>query len=59
MTFGTIVFSEIIPKSLGAHYAPLIARVSAPVILSLVYGLFPVVINSAMSLPACIEKPKP
>ena len=44
LTFGTIVFSEIIPKSLGAHYAPLIARVSAPVILLLVYGLFPVVI---------------
>ena len=44
LTFGTIVFSEIIPKSLGAHYAPLIARVSAPVILSLVYGLFPLVL---------------
>jgi len=44
LTFGTIVFSEIIPKSLGTHYAPLIARASAPFILVLVYGLYPVVI---------------
>jgi CBS domain containing-hemolysin-like protein len=44
LTFGTIVFSEIIPKSLGTHYAPRIARVSAPFILVLVYALYPVVI---------------
>ena len=44
LTFGTIVFSEIIPKSLGAHYAPTIARVSAPAILVLFYGLYPLVI---------------
>ena len=44
LTFGTIVFSEIIPKSLGAHYAPVIARVAAPAILVLIYGLYPVVV---------------
>ena len=37
LTLGTIVFSEIIPKALGAHYAPAIARLSAPAIL---YGRF-------------------
>ena len=44
LTFGTIVFSEIIPKSLGTHYAPLIARLSAPSILALIYILYPVVL---------------
>ena len=43
LTFGTIIFSEIIPKSLGTHYAPKIARVSAPIILSLIYVLYPIV----------------
>jgi CBS domain containing-hemolysin-like protein len=44
LTLGTILFSEIIPKSLGAHYAPAISRVSAPIILALIYALYPVVI---------------
>lgn len=44
LTFGTIVFSEIIPKSLGTHYAPVIARVSAPIILALIYVLLPLVV---------------
>ena len=43
LTFGTIIFSEIIPKSLGAHYAPIIARISAPPILVLVGVLYPIV----------------
>ncbi len=33
LTFGTIVFSEIIPKSLGSHYAPLISRSGVDVTL--------------------------
>ena len=45
LTFGTIVFSEIIPKSLGAHYAPFIARISAPIIFILTYALCPLVIS--------------
>ena len=44
LTFLTIVFSEIIPKSLGMRYAPLIARLSAPAILGLVYALYPIVV---------------
>jgi CBS domain containing-hemolysin-like protein len=44
LTFGTIIFSEIIPKSLGTHYAPLISRMAAPVIVALTYGLYPLVI---------------
>ena len=32
LTLGTIVFSEILPKSLGSHYAPLIGRLTAPAI---------------------------
>ena len=47
LTFGTIIFSEIIPKSLGAHYAPLISRASAPIILALIYGLYPLVLALA------------
>lgn len=44
LTFGTIIFSEIIPKSLGVHYAPAISRIAAPIILGLTYGLYPLVI---------------
>ncbi len=44
MTFGTIVFSEIIPKSLGTHYAPRISLVVARPVLWLTIGLYPVVI---------------
>ncbi len=44
LTFGTIVFSEIIPKALGAHYAPLIARISAPAIQLGRYLLYPLVV---------------
>ena len=47
LTLGTIVFSEIIPKALGAHYAPLIARLAAPAILAGRYLLFPLVISFA------------
>lgn len=44
LTSGTIVFSEIIPKSLGSHYAPLISRTAAPVIRALILVLYPLVI---------------
>ena len=47
---GTIVFSEIVPKSLGAHYAPLIARLSAPAILTCQYLLYPLVAGFAWAL---------
>lgn len=44
LTFGTIVFSEIIPKSLGAHYAPTVGRFAAPLIAVAIIGLYPLVI---------------
>lgn len=44
LTFGTIIFSEIIPKSLATHYAPVISRISAPPILALIYVLYPIVL---------------
>ncbi|MEQ1849432.1 MAG: hemolysin family protein [Candidatus Peribacteraceae bacterium] len=43
LTFATILFSEIIPKSIGAHYAPTISRVIAPVLQISVLILFPIV----------------
>lgn len=47
LTLGTIIFSEIVPKALGAHYAPLIARISAPAILLGRYLLYPLVVAFA------------
>ena len=44
LTFGTIIFSEIIPKSLGTHYAPLVSRMAAPILVSLIVALYPLVI---------------
>ena len=43
LTVGTIVFSEIIPKALGAHHAPQISRLSAPIIRSISLTLYPLV----------------
>jgi CBS domain containing-hemolysin-like protein len=47
LALGTIAFSEIIPKALGAHYAPLIARVSAPAIVAGRYLFYPLVVGFA------------
>jgi CBS domain containing-hemolysin-like protein len=44
LAFGTIIFSEIIPKSLGSHYAPLISRIASPFVLVFIYVLYPLVI---------------
>lgn len=44
LTFATIVFSEVVPKSLGAHHAPQIARTVAPLLLLLTRILYPLVI---------------
>ncbi len=43
LTLGTIVFSEIIPKSIGSHYAPVLSRWSAPVIRVLILLMYPLV----------------
>lgn len=43
LTFATIICSEIIPKSFGAHNAPRISRRAAPFLLFAVRILFPIV----------------
>ncbi len=44
LTFTTIIFSEIIPKAIGAHYAPRISRIVAPFLRLLVFLLYPLVL---------------
>ncbi len=44
LALGTIVFSEIIPKALGAHYAPVIGRLTAPFIQGATIAFFPLVL---------------
>jgi CBS domain containing-hemolysin-like protein len=44
LTLATILFSEIVPKSLGRHYAPGISCAVAPVLLALVFILLPAVL---------------
>ncbi len=45
MVVGTMMFSEIIPKAIGTHYAPVIGRLSAPVIRFLQFVLWPFVVS--------------
>lgn len=45
LALGTMVFSEIIPKAIGTHYAPIISRLSAPVICGLQIVLLPLVVS--------------
>ena len=45
LTLGTIVFSEIVPKSLGAHYAVNVSRFAALPVLALTYALYPLVVS--------------
>ncbi len=44
LTFTTIILSEIIPKSIGTHYAPRIARTIAPILRVLIFVMYPVVL---------------
>ncbi|MEQ8635043.1 hemolysin family protein [Gimesia maris] len=41
LMLGTIVFSEVIPKALGSHYAPQLARWAAPMIRALGVAIYP------------------
>ena len=43
LTLATILFSEIIPKALGAHHAPVISRISAPWLQAASITLYPLV----------------
>ncbi|QDT92205.1 hemolysin family protein [Gimesia algae] len=47
LMLGTIVFSEVIPKALGSHYAPQLARWSAPVIRTLGIVIYPLSVTLA------------
>lgn len=47
LTLATIVFSEVIPKAIGTHYAPLISRLAAPAIQVIGLCLYPLVIALA------------
>ena len=44
LTFGIIIFSEIIPKAIGIHYAERIALATAPLILLLTTVMLPLII---------------
>lgn len=44
LTFGIIIFSEIIPKAIGIHYAERIALITAPFILVLTTIMLPVIV---------------
>ncbi|MCA9022133.1 MAG: DUF21 domain-containing protein, partial [Planctomycetaceae bacterium] len=41
LMFGTIVFSEVIPKALASHYTPQLGRWAAPVIRALGVVIYP------------------
>lgn len=44
LTFGIIIFSEIIPKAIGIHYAERIALITSPLILMLTTLMLPVIV---------------
>lgn len=44
LTFGIILFSEIIPKSLGIHNAEYISLLVAPIILLLMTAILPIIL---------------
>lgn len=44
LTLGTILFSEIIPKALGTHYAPTISRLAAGALQLVGMLLYPLVV---------------
>ncbi|QDT61362.1 Magnesium and cobalt efflux protein CorC [Stieleria bergensis] len=44
LTLGTIVFSEILPKAMGAHHAPRLARICAPALMLGRRLLYPLVL---------------
>ncbi|PIQ78451.1 hypothetical protein COV82_00655 [Candidatus Peregrinibacteria bacterium CG11_big_fil_rev_8_21_14_0_20_46_8] len=43
LTFAVIFFSEIIPKSLGMHYASAVAPKIAPILTALMWILYPII----------------
>lgn len=47
LTIGTIVFSEILPKAIGAHYAPLLGRLAARPLQVVGFAMAPLVTGLA------------
>jgi len=45
LTFGIIIFSEIIPKAIGIHYAERIALITAPFVLALTTVMLPIIVG--------------
>lgn len=45
MAFLAIIFGEMIPKAIGAHSAPTIARLAAPGLVALIFALYPLVVT--------------
>jgi len=45
LTFGIIIFSEIIPKAIGIHYAERVALITAPFVLALTILMLPVIVG--------------
>ena len=43
LTFGIIIFSEILPKSMGIHYAVKLSLVIAPLIYALTFMMYPLI----------------
>lgn len=58
LTVGTIVFSEVIPKSLGSHYAPLLARRSAHIVHLMGLCIYPLAAGLARLSNSLTREPR-
>lgn len=59
LTLGTIVFSEILPKAVGAHHAPLLGRWSAGPLQGVGLAMYPLVSGLAWLSGRFTHSPRP
>lgn len=59
LTLGTIVFSEILPKAVGAHHAPLLGRWSAGPLQGIGLAMYPLVSGLAWLSGRFTRSPRP
>lgn len=59
LTLGTIVFSEILPKAVGAHHAPLLGRWSAGPLQAVGLAMYPLVSGLAWLSGRFTRSPRP
>lgn len=59
LTLGTILFSEILPKAIGTHYAPLVGRLSATPLQTVGYTLYPLVAALSWLSRKCMRGTRP